>query len=150
MKRARVALGLTQAQLAAVMGYSGKSRIAELESGARKPSPAAIRLLRAYSAGYRPPDWPLRKAEQGAEAVILTSLPVNEAVLQKVVAAMRQGARSAGEIARRTQLGLLTVKDALAEIERLRAAAPAKPVARANLHRGRDVDLYPPRPRPRP
>jgi transcriptional regulator with XRE-family HTH domain len=57
-RAARLSLGLTQAQLAAVMGYSGQSRIAEIETGARNPSHAAQRLMDAYVAGYRPDDWP--------------------------------------------------------------------------------------------
>jgi transcriptional regulator with XRE-family HTH domain len=143
VKTARLALGLTQAQLAAVMGYSGKSRIAELESGTRRPSAAAIRLLRAYGAGYRPPDWPLRKAEPNAGPVHVATMPVDEATVRKVSDAIRHGARKAGDIARHTRLGLLTVKDALAEIERRRAAAPGIPAKPAKLHRGRDVNLYP-------
>lgn len=58
IRAARAALGLTQAELAAVMGYGNKARIAELERGARAASPAAARLIAAYVAGYRPPDWP--------------------------------------------------------------------------------------------
>jgi len=59
-RRHRLSLPLTQAQTAAVMGYSGQSRIAEIETGARNPSAAAKRLLTAYVAGYRPDDWPLQ------------------------------------------------------------------------------------------
>ena len=54
---ARKRLGLTQAQLAAVMGYGNKARISEIERGERLP-PLAKRLLRAYLDGYRPDDWP--------------------------------------------------------------------------------------------
>ena len=54
---ARLKLGLTQAGLARVMGYSGQARIAEFEAGKRNPSAAAVRLIRAYLAGYRPDDW---------------------------------------------------------------------------------------------
>lgn len=54
----RHALGLTQAQLAAVMGYGNKARISEIERGERLP-PLAERLLRAYLDGYRPDDWPV-------------------------------------------------------------------------------------------
>lgn len=55
---ARKALGLTQAQLALVMGYGDKVRVSELERGARAASPAAARLIQAYLDGYRPADWP--------------------------------------------------------------------------------------------
>ncbi len=55
----RASLSITQAQLAAVMGYSGPARISDIERGTRNPSAAAARLLRAYVAGYRPDDWPL-------------------------------------------------------------------------------------------
>ena len=58
----RAGLGLTQAALAAVMGYGAPARIAELESGRRAPSAAAERLLAAYRDGYRPADWPRPEA----------------------------------------------------------------------------------------
>ena len=61
IRAARGVLGLTQAELAAVMGYGDKSRIAELERGARAAGPAAVRLLQAYLEGYRPADWPEKK-----------------------------------------------------------------------------------------
>ena len=56
--QARESLGLTQEELATVMGYGSKARVSELERGRRQPSPAASRLLEAYLAGYRPDDWP--------------------------------------------------------------------------------------------
>lgn len=55
---ARKTLGLTQAELSAVLGYGDKARISEIERGARAPGPAVVRLMRAYSDGYRPFDWP--------------------------------------------------------------------------------------------
>lgn len=59
IKEARQSLGLTQAQLAPLLGYGpAKARISELERGARPVTAAAARLLAAYLAGYRPPDWP--------------------------------------------------------------------------------------------
>lgn len=58
VKSVREQLGLTQQQLAAVMGYGDKARVSELERNARQPSPAAERLLEAYLSGYRPSDWP--------------------------------------------------------------------------------------------
>ena len=50
-------LGLTQDQLAAVMGYGSQSRISEVEGGETVPAKAA-RLMLAYASGYRPDDWP--------------------------------------------------------------------------------------------
>ncbi len=58
IRNARQALGLTQAQLAALMGLGDKARVAEWERGARHPSPQSERLIRAYLDGYRPTDWP--------------------------------------------------------------------------------------------
>ena len=69
-------------------------------------------------------------------------MPVSDETVRAVIAAIQQGARKPGDIARRTRLGLLTVKDALAEIERRRVKAVETP---ASLHRGRDVALYPKR-----
>lgn len=57
----RKALGLSQQELAAVMGYGNKVRISELERGKREIGPAAERLLDAYLKGYRPDDWPKGK-----------------------------------------------------------------------------------------
>lgn len=58
IKAARKALGLTQAQLAQVMGYAYKSYVGGLEIGSSKISAQGERLLQAYLAGYRPEDWP--------------------------------------------------------------------------------------------
>lgn len=55
----RESLGLTQAMLAAIMGYGSASRISEIESRATVPAPTA-RLMRAYLTGYRPYDWPTK------------------------------------------------------------------------------------------
>jgi hypothetical protein len=92
-----------------MLGHSSKSRIAELEAGTRKPGAAVIRLLRAYLAGYRPPDWPSADATPP-----ITHLPTSAEVLEKVGSAIRNGARKPGDIARRSGLGLLTVQEALA------------------------------------
>ena len=56
----RKRLGLTQAQLAAVLGYSHLMQVSEIERISNpKPVPRAIALLmRAYDEGYRPKDWP--------------------------------------------------------------------------------------------
>ena len=59
IKAAREALGLTQAQIAPLLGYGSQSRIAEIEGGKKRAGPAVIRLLRAYLDGYRPSDWPM-------------------------------------------------------------------------------------------
>ena len=61
----REGLDLTQSELASVMGYRKAVRVSELERGARKPSPAAERLLKAYAAGYRPDDWPDKFSRMG-------------------------------------------------------------------------------------
>lgn len=58
IKDARKALGLTQAQLAQVMGMNGASYVSRLENGAQQMGGASERLLRAYLEGYRPKDWP--------------------------------------------------------------------------------------------
>ena len=59
IKQARQSLGLTQSQLAPLLGYADKTRISELERGTRQPSESVMRLLQAYLDGYRPADWPL-------------------------------------------------------------------------------------------
>ena len=56
-KQARQSLGLTQEQLARVMGYGSAPRLAELEARDVVKGPPA-RLMEAYLAGYRPDDWP--------------------------------------------------------------------------------------------
>ena len=55
---ARKQLGLSQPQLARLLGYGAPPRVAEIESGKRAPGEAVARLLRAYLDGYRPADWP--------------------------------------------------------------------------------------------
>lgn len=61
----RKALGLTQEQAAKMLGYGAKSRISEVETGARNASESVLRLLRAYIDGYRPADWPRQSKKQG-------------------------------------------------------------------------------------
>lgn len=60
--RARDRLGgLTQAELARLLGYdgeAGRAQICLMESGQRTIRPAQERLIRAYLDGYRPKDWP--------------------------------------------------------------------------------------------
>jgi transcriptional regulator with XRE-family HTH domain len=59
-KAIRQRLGLTQAQLASVLGYQHPMQVSELERTTNpKPVPRAIALLMvAYDEGYRPKDWP--------------------------------------------------------------------------------------------
>lgn len=58
IKEARLSLGLTPPQAAALLGYADRSRISEIEHGRRNPSAAALLLLQAYLDGYRPANWP--------------------------------------------------------------------------------------------
>lgn len=58
LKQARQSLGLTQSQIARLLGYSAQPNYSAVETGAKNPSAAVTRLLRAYLDGYRPPDWP--------------------------------------------------------------------------------------------
>lgn len=62
VRAARQSLGLTQAQLAPLLGYAPgpnpQSPVCALERGRREIDGAKARLLRAYLDGYRPPDWP--------------------------------------------------------------------------------------------
>lgn len=58
IKAARQKLGLTQAGLARVLGYSTPRKVSDIETGQKKPSASVVRLLRAFLDGYRPDDWP--------------------------------------------------------------------------------------------
>lgn len=60
IREARRKLGLTQNQLAAVMGVGtrGKQTVSEWERGERQPDGQSVRLIQAYLAGHRPDDWP--------------------------------------------------------------------------------------------
>ena len=53
----RKALGLTQAQLAQVMGYRGQAGISEIESRAEVPQQTAL-LMRAFVLFGLPDTWP--------------------------------------------------------------------------------------------
>ena len=59
----RLRLGLTQPELARLLGYAHASTVGALESPASgKVVTAPVeRLMRAYAAGYRPPEWPERE-----------------------------------------------------------------------------------------
>ena len=62
-KEARLALGLTQEQMATLLGYGGpEPRHAWwlIESKRRPLREPQRRLLQAYLEGYRPSDWPER------------------------------------------------------------------------------------------
>lgn len=58
LKQARIDLGLTQSQMATLLGYGSVARVSEIENGARDPGVSVVRLLRAYIDGYRSEDWP--------------------------------------------------------------------------------------------
>ncbi|RYH04143.1 hypothetical protein EU805_01870 [Salipiger sp. IMCC34102] len=58
-KAARIALRLTQGDLATILGVDGRTvRRWEAEDGSRPPNPIAARVLEWMKAGYRPPEWP--------------------------------------------------------------------------------------------
>lgn len=59
-KTIRRELGLSQPELARVLGYASRGGVAILENAAsgRRVPPCIERLMRAYAAGYRPADWP--------------------------------------------------------------------------------------------
>lgn len=56
IKTVRVRLGLSQAQMADMLGI-GRARLSALENGANAPE-TLVRLATAYVDGYRPIDWP--------------------------------------------------------------------------------------------
>lgn len=60
IREARRKLGLTQSQLAAVLGVDVRT-VKGMEAdgtGHRPPRATTARLLQAYLDGYRPADWP--------------------------------------------------------------------------------------------
>ena len=60
-KAARKSLGLTQSQMAAMLGYQGKNNkqmMYDIETGRRPLRGPQRRLMIAYMRGYRPDDWP--------------------------------------------------------------------------------------------
>lgn len=57
LRQARANLGLTQSQMAAMLGRKLRN-YQQWEWGERKVDPAAARLIAAYVKGYRPQDWP--------------------------------------------------------------------------------------------
>jgi transcriptional regulator with XRE-family HTH domain len=63
LARARRVLGLTLDEMARMLGYTGeqaRSQVHHMETGRREIRDAQRRLVEAYLAGYRPPDWPTR------------------------------------------------------------------------------------------
>jgi len=62
IRRARLTLALTQAQMADMLDTDAQSvRRWEMQPDAathRQPPARASRLIRAYLSGYRPEDWP--------------------------------------------------------------------------------------------
>ena len=58
LSQARAKLGLTQRQMAAMLGRKLRN-YQQWEAGDRKVDEAAARLIAAYVEGYRPQDWPL-------------------------------------------------------------------------------------------
>lgn len=61
---ARAKLGLTQEQMARMLGYAGEHRrmaAYKLETGARVLSDLQRRMIEAYLDGHRPKDWPVQK-----------------------------------------------------------------------------------------
>jgi transcriptional regulator with XRE-family HTH domain len=65
LKAIRLRLGLTQRQLAQVLGYGHAMRISDFERGTnRVPIPHHIALLMdAIDKGYRPEGWPQQEQE---------------------------------------------------------------------------------------
>jgi DNA-binding XRE family transcriptional regulator len=58
IREARRVLGLSARQLAPLLGYDRLPSVYDIEAGRERPSRAVVLLLRAYLAGYRPPEWP--------------------------------------------------------------------------------------------
>lgn len=61
IKQAWRKLGLTLEQMATMLGYQGsqiKSQMHRIEIDGRPLREPQRRLIEAYLAGYRPPDWP--------------------------------------------------------------------------------------------
>lgn len=62
IRAARKILGLTQHQLAVLLGFADqpltKNNLSRLERGSKTLDAARARLLQAYLDGYRPDDWP--------------------------------------------------------------------------------------------
>lgn len=62
VRAARESLGLSQFQMADMLGYEGTQRgqqVHDLETGKKPLRECQRRLILAYLEGYRPNDWPL-------------------------------------------------------------------------------------------
>lgn len=68
-KVVRQALDLTQKHCATMVGFAeanGERQVRRIENEGREVPDYAGRLLEAYLAGYRPPDWPASAAPKRA------------------------------------------------------------------------------------
>jgi transcriptional regulator with XRE-family HTH domain len=57
-KEVRISLGLTQLEMAPLLGCNSQDLLSQIERGLIEPSASMYRLLQAYASGYRPADWP--------------------------------------------------------------------------------------------
>ncbi len=58
-RAARQSLGLTQHQMARLIGLGSFRRVSEIENGARAVQDAHVLLMRVYLSGWRPDNWPV-------------------------------------------------------------------------------------------
>ncbi|WP_170378774.1 helix-turn-helix domain-containing protein [Ruegeria atlantica] len=58
VKIARLSLGLSQREMAPLLGLPLTAELSAIEYGKVEPHPSTIRLLQAYLDGYRPSDFP--------------------------------------------------------------------------------------------
>ena len=69
IKLARQALGLSLSEMAEMLDTdpttTRRLEMAPHNSTARQPAPRMLRLIEAYLAGYRPPDWPIDIEDDG-------------------------------------------------------------------------------------
>lgn len=57
-KAARLALGLSQAKIAPLLGFSRVMSVSDIERGVVAPSGSVVLLMQAFLDGYRPHNWP--------------------------------------------------------------------------------------------
>jgi DNA-binding XRE family transcriptional regulator len=60
-RAARLAWGLTQVQLAKLLGHPRQAFVSYIETGARPITPPTEALMRAFLGGHRPEGWPAAK-----------------------------------------------------------------------------------------
>lgn len=68
-KLTRERLGLSQDELAAILGYTGENRyktVSSFERGVRPVPMHVEKLVTAYREGYRPADWPATASGEAA------------------------------------------------------------------------------------